>query len=68
MPAHALPLPPQRGLFRYLGQWEGDLQQGQGKCVYADGATYDGAWRAGKRCAAAGLGCGRTRDTAQRLH
>lgn len=43
--------PLQRGRFKYMGQWEGDLQHGQGKCTYADGSQYDGQWQAGKRCA-----------------
>ena len=42
---------PQRGLFKYTGQWEVDLQQGEGKCIYADGSQYDGQWAAGQRCA-----------------
>ena len=32
-----------------MGQWEADLQHGEGKCVYADGSTYDGQWQAGQR-------------------
>ena len=45
----------QRGVRKYMGQWEGDLQEGEGKCIYADGSQYDGQWKAGLRCAAAGV-------------
>jgi hypothetical protein len=34
-------------MFKYMGQWEGDLQQGEGKCVHADGRQYDGQWKEG---------------------
>lgn len=40
----------QRGRYKYMGQWEGDLEHGEGKCIYADGAQYDGGWQAGMRC------------------
>lgn len=40
-----------------MGQWADDVQAGEGKCVYADGSTYDGEWQAGARCGA-GLGEG----------
>ena len=37
------------GLF--AGTWEEDLQEGMGKCKWADGAAYDGQWRQGNRWA-----------------
>lgn len=51
LPLAPSPFPLQRGRFKYMGQWEADLQQGEGKCIYADGAQYDGGWQAGMRCA-----------------
>ena len=52
-PSHDVAPPPhhlwQRGLFKYTGQWEGDLQHGQGTCHYADGSTYEGQWHEGAR-------------------
>lgn len=47
-PAHPLPRV-QRNMFKYAGQWEADLQSGEGKCQYADGSQYDGQWKAGQR-------------------
>jgi hypothetical protein len=31
------------------GAWEADLQQGLGKCKWADGSSYDGLWQQGNR-------------------
>jgi hypothetical protein len=48
--AHACCLPmPQRGAFKYIGQWERDVQHGEGKCTYADGSVYGGNWKDGMR-------------------
>ena len=27
----------------------GCMQEGEGKCIYADGSAYDGQWKGGKR-------------------
>jgi hypothetical protein len=43
-----------------MGQWEGDQQEGEGKCIYADGSQYDGQWKAGLRWGL--LSCSRSRD------
>ena len=37
-----------------MGEWQDDLQCGEGKCLYVDGAAYDGEWKDGKRYAGSG--------------
>ncbi|GAB4815949.1 hypothetical protein N2152v2_002995 [Parachlorella kessleri] len=39
----------QRGVCKYMGEWQADLQCGQGKCLYVDGSAYDGEWKDGMR-------------------
>eukprot|EP00887_Chlorella_sp_A99_P000144 scaffold16.g144.t1 len=39
----------ERGRYKYMGTWQADLQHGEGKCIYADGSTYDGEWKDGLR-------------------
>ena len=33
----------------FTGQWKDGVEHGQGKCITADGATYDGQWKKGLR-------------------
>lgn len=49
------------------GQWARGKQHGPGMCEYANGATYQGDWAEGQRCACTMLMPGATKAKVKRL-
>ena len=39
-----------RGHYKYEGRWVDGVEQGHGRCEFADGSVYEGAWKSGQRC------------------